>query len=113
MEKSSNRSILSDTLVMKCNIKVQKETRMKVYNTLAVPMITYGCEVWALKKTDKRRITAAEMKFMRRTAGVTLRDRIKSETITSNLGVTQIMKKIKSYRKKWRNHVERMEETRW
>ncbi|HYS62000.1 MAG TPA: reverse transcriptase family protein [Gemmatimonadales bacterium] len=94
------------------NNKVQKETRLKVYNTLAVPMITYGCEVWALKKTDKRRITAAEMKFMRRTAGVTLRDRIKSETITSNLGVTPIMKKIKSYRKKWRNHVERMEETR-
>ncbi len=26
------------------NNKVQKETRLKVYNTLAVPMITYGCE---------------------------------------------------------------------
>ena len=92
--------------------KVRKETRLKVYNTLAIPMMTYGSEVWALKKSDKRRITAAEMKFMRRTAGVTLRDRVPSEKITADLGVKPVMKKIKQYRKDWRNHVKRMEETR-
>lgn len=44
------------------------------------------------------------MKFLRRTAGVTLRHKIKSEKITSEFGMTPIMKK--SYRNKWRNHVE-------
>ena len=60
---------------------------------LAVPMITYRCDTWALKKSDER-IAAAGMKFMKRTLGVTLRDRIRSETIASKLEVTPIMKKI-------------------
>ena len=68
-----------------------------MYNTLAVPTLTYGCENWAMKKSDKRRITAAEMRFMRRTAGVTLNDRIRSEEITDSLGVTPILQRIKNY----------------
>ena len=43
---------------------MHKETRLEGYNLLAVPMITYGCETWALKKSDRRRIAAAQMKFM-------------------------------------------------
>ena len=70
--------------------------RIKVYNTLAIPMLTYGSEVWALRKTDKKRIEAAEMRFMRRTAGVTLRDKIHSEDIRSMLGVTSVVKRIKT-----------------
>ena len=79
---------------------MQKEIRLKVYNMLAVPMITYGCETWTLKKSDEKRIAVAEIKFMRRTARVTPRDRARSETMTLEPGVMQIMKKIESYRKK-------------
>src|SRR6266576_2501227 len=70
--------------------KIQRETRIKVYNTLTIPMLTYGSEVWALRKTDKRRIEATEMRFMR-TAGVTLRDKICSEDIRNMLGVTSVV----------------------
>ena len=75
---------------------MRKKTRLRVCNTLAVPMITYRCETWALKKSGKRRIAAAEIKFEKRTVGVTLRDRVRSETITWELGVRPVMKKIKS-----------------
>lgn len=43
--------------------KVQKQNRIKIYNTLALPTILYRIESWALKM-DKKRIIAAEMKFM-------------------------------------------------
>lgn len=92
--------------------KTRRETRLKVYNTLAVPMLTYGSETWALKKSEKKRIEAAEMRFMRRTAGVTLRDRKRSEEIRETLNVTPVIKRIKQYRKNWREHVGRMEENR-
>jgi hypothetical protein len=46
-----------------------KETRIKLYNTLALPVLLYGSETWTIKAGDARRITAAEMKYMRRTAG--------------------------------------------
>jgi hypothetical protein len=44
-----------------------KKTRIKLYNTLALPVLLYGCESWTIKARDVRRITAAGMKFMRRT----------------------------------------------
>ena len=51
--------------------KALKKTRIKLHNTLALPVLLYGSETWTVKASDARRITAAEMKYMRRTAGYT------------------------------------------
>jgi hypothetical protein len=48
--------------------KTLKKTRIKLYNTLALPVLLYGSETWTVKARDARRITEAEMKYMR-TAG--------------------------------------------
>ena len=48
--------------------------RLKLYNTLALPVLLYGSESWTIKARDARRITAAEMKYMRITAGYTWTD---------------------------------------
>ena len=45
-----------------------------LYNTLALPILLYGSETWNNKASDARRITEAEMKYMRRTAGYTWTD---------------------------------------
>ena len=49
--------------------KTLKKTRIKLYNTLALPVLLYGSETWTIKARDARRIRASEMKYMRRTAG--------------------------------------------
>jgi hypothetical protein len=49
--------------------KTLKKTRRKLYNTRALPVLLYGSETWTIKARDTRKITAAEMKYMRRTAG--------------------------------------------
>jgi hypothetical protein len=54
--------------------KTLKKTRIKLYNMLALPTLLYGSENWTIKSRDARRITAAEMKYMRRTAGYTWTD---------------------------------------
>jgi hypothetical protein len=51
--------------------KTLRETRIKLYNTLALPVLLYGSETWTVTARDARRITAAEMKYIRRTAGYT------------------------------------------
>ncbi|KAJ4445795.1 hypothetical protein ANN_12480 [Periplaneta americana] len=56
--------------VMKPSL-VQKHTRIRLYNTLARPMLSCVSEAWTLRNADKSRITACEMRFMRRTAGYT------------------------------------------
>ena len=51
--------------------KTLKKTTIKLCNTLALPVLLYGSETWTIKARDARRITAAGMKYMRRTAGYT------------------------------------------
>jgi len=51
-----------------------RRTRIKLHNTLALPVLLYGSETWTIIARDARRITAAEMKYMRRRAGYTWTD---------------------------------------
>ena len=51
-----------------------KKTRLKLYNTLALPVLLYDSETWTIKARDAKRTTAAEMKYMRRTEGYTWAD---------------------------------------
>jgi len=48
--------------------KTLKKTRIKLHNILALPVLLCGSETWTVTARDARRITAAEMKYMRRTA---------------------------------------------
>jgi hypothetical protein len=54
---------------------VQKHTRIKIYKTLARPILTYGSEAWTIRRSDRTRITANEMNFLGRTAGYTKLDK--------------------------------------
>jgi hypothetical protein len=54
--------------------KNPKKTRIKLHNTLVLPVLLYGSEIRSIKARDARRITAAGMKYMRRTAGYTWTD---------------------------------------
>jgi hypothetical protein len=51
--------------------KTPKHTKLKIYNTLALPTLLHGNETWAARQQDKYRIVSAEMKFIRRTAKYT------------------------------------------
>jgi hypothetical protein len=53
---------------------VQQHTRLNIYRTLARPVLIYGSETWIIRKPDEKRLQAAKMKFMRKTAGLTLWD---------------------------------------
>ena len=44
--------------------KTLKKTKIKLYNTLALPLLLYDSETCTIKATDARRITAAEMKYV-------------------------------------------------
>jgi hypothetical protein len=55
---------------------------------------------------------AAEMKFMRKTAGLTLWDHKRNEEILKNLKVEPIFKFMQNYRANWKEHNERMESSR-
>jgi len=58
---------------------------------IAVPGLLYVNEIWTFKARDFRRITAAEMIYMRRTAGYTWTDYKTNAQIAKELKITPIL----------------------
>jgi hypothetical protein len=70
--------------------------------------LLYGSETWTINARDGRRITAADMKYMRRTAGYTWTDYKTNTQITKELKITSILDKLLEYKRNWLQHVNRM-----
>ena len=79
--------------------KVRKETILKIYNTLILPIFLYGSENWTLTSLQRRRTEAAEMKFLRPLAGYTIYDHKTNDYIRRELRITGILGKIDEYRR--------------
>ncbi|KAI3362823.1 hypothetical protein L3Q82_001869 [Scortum barcoo] len=52
-----------------------KVAKLSIYRSIYVPTLTYGHELWVMTERTRSRIQAAEMSFLRRVAGRSLRDR--------------------------------------
>jgi hypothetical protein len=81
--------------------KTLKKTRIKLYNTLALPVLLYGSETWIIKAGNARRITAAEMKYMRRRAGYIWTDYKTNAQIAKELKITPILDRLLEYKRNW------------
>jgi hypothetical protein len=44
--------------------KVRENTRIKLYSTLALPVVLYGSEIWIIKAKDEARLITVVMKFI-------------------------------------------------
>jgi hypothetical protein len=73
---------------------VQKFSRIKIYNTLALPSLLEGSEIWALRQKDKNRLTPVVMKFFR-TAGHTHFDHKGKDYILEELKVKPVDEKLR------------------
>ena len=72
----------------------------------------YGSETWTIKASDARRITAAEMKYMRRPPGYTWTGYKTNEQIAKELKITSIVDKLLEYKRSWIQHANRMPQNR-
>jgi hypothetical protein len=91
--------------------KTRKDTQLKFYKTMAVPVLMYGSEAWTIKKKDISRIQSTEMKFSRSVKRCTM-DYIRNEEIRTELEMYAIQGKITEYRIHWSAHLQRMDNSR-
>jgi hypothetical protein len=68
--------------------KTLKKARIKLQNTPTLPEVLYGSENWIIKVRDARRITAAEVKYRRKTAGYALTHYKTNTEIAKELNTT-------------------------
>ncbi|TWW56294.1 hypothetical protein D4764_08G0002810 [Takifugu flavidus] len=62
--------------------ELSRKARLSIYRSIYVPVLTYGHQCWVM---TERTIQAAEMSFLRRVAGLSLRDRVTSSDIREEL----------------------------
>jgi hypothetical protein len=65
-----------------------------------------------IKARDASKITAAEMKYMRRTAGYIWTDYKTNTQIAKHLKITPILDKLLEYKGNWIKHINRMTRNR-
>jgi hypothetical protein len=104
-------SLLSSRLLSR-NLKV------KIYKTIILPVILYGCETWSLTFREEHRLRVFENRVPRRIFGPK-RDEVTGEWRKLNNGELHnlysspdIIRQIKSMRMRWAGHVARMGERR-
>ena len=62
--------------------------------------------------SDKRKIEAAEMRFLRPKAGYTLWDKKRTSDIREQLGTFNNNDKLTQYKINWRERIQRMDDNR-
>ena len=67
--------------------ELSQKAKLSVYRAISVPTLTYGREGWVMTERTRSLIQADEMGFLRRVAGVSLRDKVRSSVIREGLGV--------------------------
>jgi hypothetical protein len=65
------------------------ECIIRIYKTLARPVLSYGSEAWPIR-TDEKRLISAEISFQRRTVGYTCWNHKRNEGILTELKISQI-----------------------
>lgn len=110
--KLARYQLMCGTIRRTLGRKTRKETQLKFYKTMALPTLLYGSENWVLRRADESSIQSAEMKFLRAVKGCTRRDHIRNDAIREELGVTPVLTQIHNYKKRWAEHLQRMDNNR-
>jgi hypothetical protein len=60
------------------NKETRKDTQKQFYEAIAVAILTYGSEIWTVKKKKEAKIETSEMKLFWSVAGCTRKGQIRS-----------------------------------
>ena len=97
---------------------LSKNLKIKIYRTIILPVVLYGCETWSLTLREEHRLRVFENRVLRRIFGPK-RDgvigewrKLHNEELNDLYSSPNIVRVIKSRRMRWAGHVARMEEGR-
>ncbi|KAK3524866.1 hypothetical protein QTP86_010089 [Hemibagrus guttatus] len=115
MDREVDRRIGAAAAVMRSmyrSVVVKKElsrkAKLSIYQSIYIPTLTYAHELWVMTERIRSRIQAAKMSFLRRVAGCSLRDRVRSSVTREELGVEPLLLHIERGQLRWLGHLFRM-----
>jgi hypothetical protein len=97
---------------------LSRNVTVKIYKTIILPVVLYGCETSSLTLREKHRLRVFENRVLRRIFGPKRdevtgeRRKLHSEELHILYSSPSIIRQIKSRRMRWAEHVARMGEER-
>ena len=93
--------------------RLSRKTKLRIYNSIIRPVLTYGCKSWTMRKKDRNRLDVFEHKVLRKITGPVCDPEWRRRTNQELRTVTEqpsIVTFIKKRRLQWAGHVARMDE---
>ena len=104
----ANRQMVNSSLI-------SRNSKWQIYRTLVGPVVNYGSESWTLTMEEERALAVFERKFLRKIYGPEkendLRRIRRNDELEAIIKGENIVRFIKSQRKRWFGHIERMQDT--
>jgi hypothetical protein len=93
---------------------ISKDLKIKIYKTVILPVVLYGCESWSLTLREEHGLRVFENNVLRRIFGPKREEdgswrKFHNDEIQSLYSSPNIVRVIKSRRMGWAGHVARME----
>ena len=92
---------------------LSKNVKIKIYRTVILPVVLYGCETWSLSLRDERKLRVFEKGVLKRIFGPRRDEvtgewmRLHNEELNHLYTSPNIVRVIKSRRMRWAGHVAR------
>jgi hypothetical protein len=97
---------------------LSRNLKIKIYRTLILPVVLYGCETWSLTLREERRLMVFENRVLRRVFGPRRDEvtgewrKLHNEELNELYSLPNTVRVVKSRRMRWAGHVARMGEER-
>ena len=97
---------------------LSKKLKIKIYRTIILPVVLYGCETWSKTLREERRLRVFENRVLRRVFGPKRDEvtgewrKLHNEELSDLCSLPNIVRVVKSRRMKWAGNVACMGEGR-
>ena len=92
--------------------ELSKKAKLSIFQTVFVPILTYGHESWIMTERMRSQVQASKMRFLRRMEEVTLLSKVRSSEIQKSLIMDPLLFRIERSQLRWFGHVSRMSQER-
>ncbi|XP_038077400.1 uncharacterized protein LOC119745248 [Patiria miniata] len=91
---------------------IRQTTKLKVYKTVALTSLLYGCETWTLYRRHIKQLERFHVRRLRSILGIRWQDRITNLEVLDRAETTSIKVMILKAQLRWTGHVIQMDDSR-